>query len=149
MYGEGETLSPVPYRYDEQITGYDKNGNILGLKRYGQTSTSGYGLIDDLTMTLNGNKLTTVNDAATASPYNNGFEFKDNSKLSTEYTYDDNGNLTKDLNKRITDIQYNYLNLPDRIEFEGGSYVAYRYDAAGKKLKAVHYNAGNTTTTDY
>ena len=149
MYGEGETLSPVPYRYDEQITGYDKNGNILGLKRYGQTSTSGYGLIDDLTMTLNGNQLTSVNDAATALPYNNGFEFKDNSKLSTEYTYDDNGNLTKDLNKRITDIQYNYLNLPDRIEFEGGSYVAYRYDAAGKKLKAVHYNAGNTTTTDY
>ena len=69
MYGERETLTPVLYRYDEQITGYDKNGNILGLKRYGQTSTSGYGLIDDLTMTLNGNKLTTVNDAATASPY--------------------------------------------------------------------------------
>ncbi len=109
----------------------------------------GEGMIDNLTMTLNGNQLTSVNDAATAPPFNNGFEFKDNSKQATEYIYDDNGNLTKDLNKRITNIQYNYLNLPDRIEFEGGSYVSYRYDAAGKKLRAVHCIAGNTTTTDY
>ena len=109
----------------------------------------GEGMIDNLTMTLNGNQLTSVNDAATAPPFNNGFEFKDNSKQATEYIYDDNGNLIKDLNKKITNIQYNYLNLPDRIEFEGGSYVSYRYDAAGKKLRAVHCIAGNTTTTDY
>ena len=109
----------------------------------------GEGMIDNLTMTLNGNQLTSVNDAATAPPFNNGFEFKDNSKQATEYIYDDNGNLTKDLNKKITNIQYNYLNLPDRIEFEGGSYVSYLYDASGKKLRAVHCIAGNTTTTDY
>ena len=109
----------------------------------------GEGMIDNLTMTLNGNQLTSVNDAATAPPFNNGFEFKDNSKQATEYIYDDNGNLTKDLNKRITNIQYNYLNLPDRIEFEGGSSISYLYDAAGKKLRAVHTIAGNTTTTDY
>jgi len=29
--------------------------------------------------------------------------------LSTEYEYDENGNLTKDLNKNITAIQYNCL----------------------------------------
>ena len=75
----------------------------------------GEGMIDNLTMTLNGNQLTSVNDAATAPPFNNGFEFKDNSKQATEYIYDDNGNLTTDLNKRITNIQYNYLNLPDRM----------------------------------
>ena len=33
----------------------------------------------------------------------------------TEYTYDENGNLTKDLNKKIIDIQYNSLNLPNRV----------------------------------
>ncbi|WP_160119375.1 RHS repeat domain-containing protein [Bacteroides faecalis] len=148
-YAEGETLSPKPNYYDEQITGYDKNGNILGLKRYGQTSASGYGLIDNLAITLNGNQLLSVNDAVTTSAFNNGFEFKDNSKQATEYIYDDNGNLIKDLNKKITKIQYNYLNLPDRIEFEGGSSISYLYDAAGKKLRAVHTIAGNTTTTDY
>ena len=30
------------------------------------------------------------------------------------YAYDANGNLTKDLNKNIVDIQYNCLNLPFR-----------------------------------
>ena len=29
------------------MTGYDKMGNILGLKRYGQTSSTGYDVIDD------------------------------------------------------------------------------------------------------
>ena len=55
----------------------------------------------------------------------------------------------KDLNKKIINIQYNYLNLPDRIEFEDGSSISYLYDAAGTKLRVVHSIAGNTTTTDY
>ncbi|RGX69878.1 hypothetical protein, partial [Bacteroides stercorirosoris] len=38
--GEGSSLSANVNRFTEQITGYDKNGNILGLKRYGQTGTS-------------------------------------------------------------------------------------------------------------
>ena len=49
---------------------------ILGLKRYGQTGASSYGLIDNLSLTLNGNQLKAVNDAVTTSAYNNGFEFK-------------------------------------------------------------------------
>ena len=148
-YGEGDNLANNSNRFNEQITGYDKMGNILGLQRYGQISATTYGLIDNLNLTYNGNQLLSVNDAVTTSAFNNGFEFKDNSKQATEYIYDDNGNLTKDLNKRITNIQYNYLNLPDRIEFEGGSSISYLYDAAGKKLRAVHTIAGNTTTTDY
>lgn len=39
--------------------------------------------------------------------------------------------------------------MPDRIEFEDGSFVSYLYDAAGTKLRVVHRIAGNTTTTDY
>ena len=55
----------------------------------------------------------------------------------------------KDLDKKIIDIQYNSLNLPNRIEFEDGSSISYLYDAAGTKLRVVHSIAGNTTTTDY
>ena len=57
--------------------------------------------------------------------------------------------VIKDLNKNIADIQYNYLNLPNRIEFEDGSSISYLYDAAGTQLRVVHSIAGNTTTTDY
>lgn len=148
-YGEGELLALKPDHYDEQITGYDKNGNMLGLKRYGPISANGYGLIDNLSVTLDGNQLVSVNDAATVSAFNNGFDFKDGSKQATEYFYDDNGSLIKDLNKKITNIQYNCLHLPNRVEFEDGSSISYLYDAAGIKLRVVHSTAGKTTTTDY
>ena len=54
-------------------------------------------MIDNLTFTLNGNRLNRVDDAVTGSAYNNGFEFKDAVKQADEYAYDANGNLTKDL----------------------------------------------------
>ena len=148
-YGEGEKLSLNTNRFNEQITGYDKNGNILGVKRYGQTSANGYGLVDNLAITLNGNQLKRVDDSVSGSAFGDNFDFKDGAKQSTEYFYDANGNLLKDLNKKIIDIQYNFLNLPNRIEFEDGSSISYLYDAAGMKLRVVHSIAGNTTTTDY
>ncbi|MBT9860693.1 RHS repeat-associated core domain-containing protein, partial [Bacteroides xylanisolvens] len=148
-YGEGEDLSLNVNRFNEQITGYDKNGNILGLKRYGQTSANGYGLVDNLSVTLSGNQLKRVDDSVSGSAFGDNFNFKDGVKQNTEYFYDANGNLSKDLNKKIINIQYNYLNLPDRIEFEDGSSISYLYDAAGTKHRVVHSIAGNTTTTDY
>ena len=148
-YGQGTAINANPNRFTEQVTGYDKNGNILGLKRYGQTGASSYGLIDNLALTLNGNQLKAVNDAVTTSVYNNGFEFKDGAKVATEYTYDTNGNLTKDLNKNIISIQYNMLNLPSIVSFSDGSTITYTYGADGTKLRTVHKIGSATTTTDY
>jgi YD repeat-containing protein len=76
-------------------------------------------------------------------------EIKDGADRKTEYTYDENGNLTQDLNRNIEDIQYNFLNLPQRIEFGDGSTTEYLYDADGRKLRTVHRADGKTTTTDY
>lgn len=131
------------------MTGYDKMGNILGLKRYGQTSATGYDVIDDLSLSYVGNRLKKVADRSGTSAFNNGFEFKDGIDLSTEYEYDENGNLTKDLNKNITAIQYNCLNLPSRVMFANGNSISYLYDAAGRKLRTVHVLEGDSVTTDY
>ena len=90
-----------------------------------------------------------MDDAATASAYNNGFEFKDAVKQANEYVYDPNGNLSKDLNKNISSIQYNCLNLPSKVTFADGSTVTYTYAADGAKLRAVYVINGSTTTTDY
>jgi len=136
-------------RFSENVTAYDKNGNIKTLQRYGQTAASGYGLIDNLTFTLAGNLLNRVDDAAAASAYGGGFEFKDGVKQANEYTYDSNGNLTKDLNKGISTITYNVLNLPNMVTFSDGSTIAYTYGADGTKLKTVHKTGSTTTTTDY
>ena len=148
-YGETAGINTNTNRFSENVTAYDKNGNIKTLKRYGQTAASGYGLIDNLTFTLGGNLLNRVDDAAAASAYGGGFEFKDGVKQANEYTYDSNGNLTKDLNKGISTITYNVLNLPNMVTFSDGSTIAYTYGADGTKLKTVHKTGSTTTTTDY
>ena len=136
-------------RFTEKVTSYDKNGNIKGLQRYGQTGASTYGLIDNLSYTLNGNQLNRVDDAVNTSAYNGGFEFKDAVKQANEYAYDNNGNLTKDLNKGIEEIQYNSLNLPKLVKFKDQSTITYTYAADGTKLRVEHKIGNSTTRTTY
>lgn len=91
-------------KYTEKVTAYDKNGNIKKLQRYGNA------LIDNLTYTYNGNQLTKVKDES-----DNAYGFTDGASAANEYTYDHNGNLTKDSNKGITNITYNSLSLPSKV----------------------------------
>ncbi|WP_299121076.1 hypothetical protein [uncultured Tenacibaculum sp.] len=69
---------------------YDKNGNILSLIRNGHTNVgaTSFGVMDNLVYSYdNGNKLTKVLDNG-----NDVYGFKDGANVTTEYTYDDNGN---------------------------------------------------------
>ena len=129
------------------MTGYDKNDNVLSSQCYGQTSASVYALI-----ILTGNLLNHVDDSATTSAYNNGFEFKDGVKQANEYVYDANGNLTKDLNKGISNITYNVLNLPTGVTFASGGFIQYGYTADGIKRRMMYKEAdgsGNPVPTVY
>jgi RHS repeat-associated protein len=131
-----------------QASGYDLNGNIKALTRYGLLApNNNVGKIDELTYTYDGNKLIAVDDANNT---NNGGDFCDNGNKYTgtaEYTYDANGNLTKDLNKGILSSTYNYLNLPVSITKSGGTRVEYSYDAAGTKREQRHYINGTLSKT--
>ena len=124
--------------YTEKVTSYDKNGNIKALQRYGN------GLIDNLTYTYSGNQLTRVDDAT-----GNAAGFSNGASTADEYTYDNNGNLTKDSNKGISNIAYNCLNLPSTVTFSDGSTITYSYSADGTKLRMVHTISGTTTQKDY
>ena len=129
------------------MTGYDKNDNVLSSQCYGQTSASVYALI-----ILTGNLLNHVDDTATTSAYNNGFEFKDGVKQANEYVYDANGNLTKDLNKGISNITYNVLNLPTGVTFASGGFIQHGYTADGIKRRMMYKEAdgsGNPVPTVY
>ena len=149
-YGETGSLQTNTNRYSTSYT-YDKNGNFLTLTRRGLQDGRSYGLIDDLTFTLNGNQVTKIEDAATDPTYNGAFNFRDGASQSNEYTYDKNGNMTKDLNKNISSIQYNSLNLPSKVSFSNGKYMDYVYSATGEK-RSVTYNVissgGNYTYCD-
>ena len=149
-YGENPAMDRYYDIFNERVTAYDKNGNILGLQRNGQIGAGdNYGMIDNLTYTLNGNQLARVDDAVGTAEYNGGFEFRDAVQQADEYDYDANGNLTKDLNRNISNIEYNFLNLPGKVVFGDGSTIEYVYAADGTKLRTTHVINGTTTTTDY
>ena len=135
--------------YNLNAISYDKNGNIRSLSRQGPTDTNAttFGLMDDLAYTYDtGNKLLSVTDSGTT---NTGF--KDNNTTGDDYSYDLNGNMTEDKNKRITNIDYNYLNLPTKIDisYGGSSNIRYIYDALGTKLSKQVSSKFEISTTDY
>jgi hypothetical protein len=100
----------VPFIY------YDYNGNITNLRRWGHYGQT-YGVLDELTYYYEGNRIIGVNDYV-----NSYYGFMDNGHYypagGTEYFYDENGNMYRDLNKGILSIPYNHVNLPSKIEFE-------------------------------
>ena len=73
--------------------GYDRNGNLTALKRYGNT-----GLENDLTYTRSGNRMTGLYDGGT----NTG---------NFAYSYDAMGNQTSDGRQGLF-FSYNILDLP-------------------------------------
>lgn len=148
-YGEGIYLSMNTDRFNEEIPEYDKEGNILRLKRYGKTSQGTYGLINDLHCDFYGNKLMTVNNYAPNSVYAGGFSFLDLAFDDFEYFYDQNGNLKRDFNRNINVIEYNSLDLPNRVGFQVGGEIINLHAADGSKLRTIHISNRDTLTTDY
>ncbi|EPJ2900340.1 RHS repeat domain-containing protein, partial [Elizabethkingia anophelis] len=121
--------------YAERLN-YDLNGNITGLQRTGQ----GAGVMDQLSYTYdqsgNSNKLIRVNDASgNAAGYPVG---------GNTIAYDINGNMVNHLDKGISNIAYNYLNLPSSITASMGN-TDYVYRADGTKVRKVF----GGKTTDY
>lgn len=129
--------------YNENLS-YDEIGNIKTLGRYefynGQPQQ-----IDSLAYSYTGNQLTRVDDNST---FTGSYGFLEAQKAPNEYTYNGNGYLSKDLNKGISNITYNELNLPEVITINGKT-VTYTYDSDGNKLKKVYLDGVNTTTTEY
>ena len=134
--------------YNLSNLSYDKTGNIITLQREGAIvenpdydNPNHFGSIDILGYNYdNGNKLLAVADSS-ASPL--GFE---DGNTGVDYTYDNNGNMIQDLNKKITSIQYNHLNLPVKVEIpevkgeERG--ISYIYTATGSKIEKIIKQGG-------
>jgi RHS repeat-associated protein len=141
-YGEGSSLTNSN-KFREYDYSYDFNGNILALKR---NNTSG-STMDNLSyayLSSMSNQLAAVTDNSS-----NASGFNDVNTTGNDYSYDNNGNLTKDLNKSFGAIRYNLLNLPQSVYKDASDSITYYYDAAGTKLKQVTLNSGNTSGRYY
>ncbi|MBV4360612.1 DUF6443 domain-containing protein [Pinibacter aurantiacus] len=136
--------------YSVSNLSYDANGNIITMNQMGLKGTSS-DFIDKLAYHYipGTNKLLEVIDAKNDANSSLG-DFKYNAKSGKDYDYDDNGNLTQDLNKSINakGIVYNHLNLPQKIKTAKGT-VEYVYDAAGNKLKKIVTEGTMVKTTLY
>ncbi|MFV0154148.1 type IV secretion protein Rhs, partial [Empedobacter falsenii] len=89
------------------------------------------------------NKLQKVTDSSLTLGFNDG------NKTGNDYTYDVNGNLTKDLNKGIAGITYNFLNLPTEVLWNATKKINYTYNGAGVKLNKVVTDGTTVSTTEY
>ena len=132
--------------YSLENMDYDYNGNIKSLWRKGSTGTNSFGYIDQLTYnySANSNKLNTVGDGITGN--SDTGDFRDGNTTGNDYDYWEDGSLKKDLNKGISEIQYNYLKLPKKINFTNGKWLEYQYSSGGKKLKKT---TSENKVTDY
>jgi RHS repeat-associated protein len=66
--------------------------------------------------------------------------------LPDDYAYDTNGNMVSDLNKEITRIHYNILNLPDTVAYADGRKIVYMYTATGQKIRQRVLDAAGAAT---
>ena len=143
VYGYGSNLASNKNYFNEYVE-YDYNGNITRLKRRGlaDKSRGGFGLVDDLYMSYNGNMLTNVRDNVVHSPYVGATDFYTESKQkSYPLTYNDAGSLTSDAGRKIAKIDYDNNNNPVRIQFTNGCVTKYIYSAAGEKLRVIYQTA--------
>ncbi|RFS20768.1 RHS repeat-associated core domain-containing protein [Chitinophaga silvatica] len=132
--------------------GYDDNGNIFRMSQYGVDGNTSVP-VDRLAYTYqeSSNKLLAVYDTSTVTTKLG--DFKNGTNTGADYAYDVNGNLLQDLNKGITSITYNHLNLPVQVTVAGKGTINFLYDAEGNRLRRIVSETTGTTnattTTDY
>ncbi|WP_458628628.1 DUF6443 domain-containing protein [Winogradskyella sp. PC D3.3] len=146
-YREGNTLTSGAGKFETYSLRYDTNGNIKTLSRNNQSGTQmdklGYAYDD-------GNKLLSIGDLTNnTSGFNDGYTAQTGSFEPHDYYYDSNGNLIKDKNKNISLIEYNHLDLVERVTIGIGRKIEFTYDANGTKLQMKMFLGNKAVTVDY
>lgn len=125
---------------------YDANGNIEALNQKGLKGAASDD-IDVLQYTYydNSNRLKRVTDGKNDAASLLG-DFKEKTTgQEIDYTFDDNGNLTKDENKNVTGIVYNEIDMPERITIPGKGNIQFKYSADGVKHQKIINDQSSST----
>ena len=134
------------FRECERYT-YDNSGNIVSLQRYDSDR-----MIDDLSYSYGDDchQLLSITDNGQDADLYSTIEYHNAAtQADTTFRYDANGNLVCDLDRGISVIKYNILNLPDTIQFVNGNQIVNLYDAAGRKYKSIAYTVPATAGTSH
>ena len=141
VYGERDALSNCKNYYNEQILEYYPSGAVKRLQRRGRKDDGHSGKIDNLHITVKGNRLHYVSDDAAKLHYDGAFDFNGDASNGSAYQYNANGSLVTDTGKGIMFIEYDDNGMPRRIQFADGNVTEYVYAATGRKLRTVYYTA--------
>ena len=141
-FGTGDNLTGNKGYFNESAE-YDDNGNITKLQRGGLVNKEylRYGLVDNLTMTYEGNRLTSVRDDASRHTYAGATDFDGVKGREYPLTYNESGALVSDAGRKIAKIDYDASGNPIRIQFTNGNVTSYVYSATGEKLRVVYQTA--------
>jgi RHS repeat-associated protein len=123
---------------------YDKNSNLEEAERQGwayvdEDGNDVYDTVDDVLVTYDGNQRKSVtSNTVSEEDYYGKMTFVDGADKGVEYAYDGNGNLTRDDNKGITNIEYDLLGNPRKVTLKNYRSIEYVYAADGRKLRTIH-----------
>jgi RHS repeat-associated protein len=163
-----EAWNNAKMNFSTNNVSYDENGNLLTMIQMGVLP----GATSPVTMdnlvysyTTKTNKLIRVDDNGNAGAMNGKQgDFKDgiNTAGTPDYSYDNNGNIVLDNNKKIQSVTYNYLDKPEQITVgatanTNGGTIKYIYSASGFKIQktvtenpsAANGNQQKIITTTY
>ena len=126
---------------------YDANGNIGFMSRMGKSGATTVKIDSlDYQYISNGNKLKSVTDY---SPNAQSDGFKNGTNSGDDYDYYPDGKLKKDLNRNISKIEYNYLDLVSKVKFVNNDSIQYFYSSYGEKRQTKRTIGGVISYTLY
>ena len=115
--------------YGMPMIGYDKNGNIDTLVRYGTNAT----LMDNLKYRYiaGTNRLEYISDGVAAGAFSTDID----NQASGAYRYDNNGSMQADSSRNIALVVNDLNNLP-LVEYKrDGTVIQYSYDGSGNRVQ--------------
>ncbi|MDE5607491.1 MAG: hypothetical protein K2I64_00995, partial [Muribaculaceae bacterium] len=123
---------------------YDHNSSPVEIKRWGMTSDGSVGLVDDMSMLYDGNRLALAEDVADRVVLENSLDFDSEDGVSF-YEYDNDGRMVSDSGSGIVQIDYAPNDMPVAIRKESGT-ITHRYLADGTKvMRSVSFPAAGRT----
>lgn len=140
-YGENDDLATDPNRYTEKVLEYSTNSMIRRFQRHGLKANGITGKIDNLHITLDGNRISEILEDADPVTTPGSMDFAGATGIRCGMTYDAAGNLASDAGRSIVSIRYDNSNRPLRTVYGSGSTTDYLYSADGVKLRTINTTA--------
>ena len=132
-YGEHSDLKTNTNRYTERFLEFMPNGGVRRMQRHGLKANGVYGKVDNLHISYDGNRMSSVLEDAAAVTQNGSMDYPGGNR-EMSFGYNGWGALVMDESRGIRHILYDRSGNPMRISFTDGSITENVYSESGEKL---------------